>query len=102
MKEDVSKSIFFLNDLMLASFYDQEFEDYYMILFLLIFLDAVLKPNNIIPDFIFDIEYNYENYSRKINRNILSYINIPYGLSNDYSYIHLGQLSYLDCLYDNI
>ena len=99
VKIDLVKPLAFLNDIMLSSFYDDELENQHMNIYPMLFIDAILKPDNIKPDYIFDIRYKY-NYNKV--RNLLSHINLPYGLISTNSKLYTKQLSYMDCLYDNI
>ena len=99
VKGDLVKPLAFLNDVMLASFYDEELEEQHMDIYPMLFIDAILKPENIKYDYIFDIQYR-SDYIR--NRNLLSHINLPYGLISSDTKLYTKQLSYMDCLYDNI
>lgn len=97
VKESLDKSLALLNNIMLSAFFSGE--DSNMDVYPMTFLDAVLKPDNIKPDHVFDIEFG-SDYIRE--RGILAGINIPYGCVLDHHHTHIKQLPYLDCLYDNI
>lgn len=98
IKTNLVKPLSFLNDIMLASFYNEELIDQHMDIYPILFIDAILKPDNIKPNYIFDIYYRFDFG----DRNLLSHINLPYGLISSKSKLYIRQLPYMDCLYDNI